>query len=121
MEEIWKDIKGYEGKYQVSNYGSVKTLNYRRTGTARLLIPKNDKGYLAVGLYKNGKRKMFLIHRLVAEAFIPNPENLPQVNHIDEDKTNNYVENLEWCTQSYNNNYGTRLKRVSESLKNRAG
>ena len=108
MEEIWKDIKGYEGKYQVSNYGNVKSLNYHRTGKERLLKPTlQKKGYLYVSLCKPLKK--FKIHRLVAETFIPNPDNLPQVNHKDEDKTNNYVGNLEWCSLLYNINYGNGI------------
>lgn len=118
MEEVWKDIKGYEGKYQVSNLGRIKSLSYRNTGISKILVPKINKGYYEIGLYLNGIRKMFFVHRLVALTFIPNPNNLPQINHIDEDKTNNCVDNLEWCTQAYNNIYGTRLERVSSSLKN---
>lgn len=114
MEEIWKDIKGYDGKYQISNYGNVKSLNYRCTGKEQLLKPSlHTNGYLFVRLCK--PLKMYLIHRLVAEAFIPNPDDLPQVNHKDEDKTNNHVVNLEWCTQSYNINYGSRNERISKS------
>lgn len=120
--EEWKDIKGYENKYQISNLGRVKALDYRRTGKEQIISIKNNKGYSEVALWKDSKRKMFMVHRLVAQAFIPNPNNLPQVNHKDENKTNNIVENLEWCTQSYNNSYGTRLERVSSSLKrNTAG
>ena len=109
--EIWKDIKGYEGLYQVSNLGRVK--NIKRN---RLLKPLSDNTnrYLRVRLYdKNLKMRHKSVHRLVAEAFIPNPNNLPQVNHKDEDKTNNDVSNLEWCTIQYNICYGTRLERVS--------
>ena len=117
MEEIWKDIKGYEGKYQVSNYGNVKSLNYRRTGNEKLMKPTlQNNGYLCVNLYK--PLKLYLIHRLVADAFIQNPDNLPCVNHKDENPTNNHVDNLEWCTYEYNLNYGTRNKRASESLLN---
>ena len=113
MEEIWKDIKGYEGKYKVSNLGNVKSLNYNRTCKERILkYGINTDGYLFVGLSKNGIHKNFLIHRLTAQAFIENPDNLPQVNHIDEDKSNNCVENLEWCTAEYNNNYGTHNERI---------
>lgn len=119
MEEIWKDIKGYEGKYQVSNLGRIKVLNYKRSGQEHIMATKNNKGYCEIRLAKDGKRKDFIVHRLVAQAFIPNPNNLPQVNHIDENKTNNCVNNLEWCTQAYNNSYGTRLERVSATLKNK--
>lgn len=106
-EEIWKDIAGYEGLYKVSNLGRVKSLNYLRKGIEKERIPnKNNSGYLIVGLHKDGKIKTFLIHRLVAEAFIENVNDLPQVNHIDENKLNNSVENLEWCSAKYNSNYG---------------
>lgn len=119
MEEIWKDIKGYEGKYQISSHGNVKSLNYNRTGKEHLLIQSIDKhSYHSIHLCLYGKYKCFFIHRLVSEAFIPNPDNLPCVNHKDENKHNNHVDNLEWCTHKYNNEYGTRLKRVSESLLN---
>jgi hypothetical protein len=118
--EIWKDIEGYEGKYQVSSCGRVKSLNYNKTGREQILEPiKFSNGYLLVCLYKNGKGKYKLIHRLVAEAFIPNPKNLPYVNHKDENKENNRVDNLEWCEQKYNLNYGTRNERISKKLLNR--
>lgn len=127
MEEIWKDIEGYEGYYQVSNLGRVRSLDryitgnngaiYLRQGQIKEIKPHHS-GYLFVSLMKNRKRKIMAVHRLVAEAFIPNPDNLPQINHKDEDKTNNRVENLEWCTGKYNCNYGTHNKRVSDKLTN---
>lgn len=108
MKEIWKDCKGYEGKYQVSNLGRVWSIKRQHYLTPN----KHTKGYLQVTMMaKNGKMKMEYIHRLVAIAFIPNPNRLPQVNHKDEDKTNNCVDNLEWCNSKYNNNYGTHTKR----------
>lgn len=118
--EIWKDIENYEGLYQVSNKGNVKSLNYMHTGDERLLKPiAISNGYLQVYLYKNGKRKFCKIHRLVASAFLENADKLPQVNHKDEDKTNNNIENLEWCTSQYNCNYGTRGMRISKNQLNR--
>ena len=111
--EIWKDIKGYEGLYQVSNLGRVKSERKNR-----LLKPRLQKnGYLRVNLYdKNSKRSTKSVHRLVAKAFISNPNNLEFVNHKDENKTNNVVSNLEWCTAKYNSNYGTKLERQSKAL-----
>lgn len=111
MEEIWKDIEGYEDLYQVSNRGKVRSL--RRNIILRQGITSN--GYKSVNLYKNKGYKHFRIHRLVAEAFLPNPNNLPFVNHKDENKLNNCVENLEWCDGKYNLNYGTRGKRISQN------
>lgn len=112
-KEIWKDIIGYEGLYQVSNFGRVKSFKF---GKERILKPGTNKyGYLIVILCKNGKVKHFYVHRLVAEAFIPNPHNYPCVNHKDECKTNNNVNNLEWCTYTYNNNYGTKIERISKN------
>lgn len=106
MKEIWKDIAGYEGLYQVSNFGNVMSLNYRRMGYSKLLTPKcNNSGRLWVELANNGKTAPLQIHRLVAVAFIPNPNNLPQVNHKDENPKNNKVDNLEWCTGEYNIRY----------------
>ena len=117
--EIWKDIEGYEGLYQVSNEGRVKSLNYRHTGEEQMLKPANNGwGYLQVNLWKNSKHKMYRVHRLVANAFLPNPDKLPQVNHKDECKTNNCVENLEYCTAKYNVNYGTYKARISETMTN---
>ena len=116
MEE-WRDIKGFEGKYMVSNTGKVKSLNYNRTGKEKILKPyDNGHGYLYVVLYKDGKDKKYRINRLVAMAFIPNSDNLPEVNHKDEDKTNNCVENLEYCSRLYNMNYGTRTEKTCKPV-----
>lgn len=116
MEE-WRDVVGYEGLYKVSSLGRVKSLNYRNTGKEQILKPyKNNYGYLIVNLSKGGKERRALIHRLVAHAFIPNPYNLQFVNHKDENKLNNCVENLEWCDQGYNNRYGTRTERMAKKL-----
>lgn len=110
MEEIWKDIDGYEGLYQVSNLGNVRSLNYRGHGYIRCLVPKcNNRGRLWVELKRNGAKKPMQIHRLVATAFLPNPKNLPLVNHRDENPKNNTALNLEWCTASYNAKYSWNL------------
>ena len=111
MEE-WRDIKGYEGIYQVSSLGRIKSLpRYTRNGSCKyekILKQCDDKeGYKILNLYKNGKHKTFRVHRLVAQEFIPNPNNLPEINHKDENPANNNLENLEWCTCKYNHNYGT--------------
>lgn len=112
MKEIWKDIEGYEGVYHVSNLGRAK-----RVTTGRILKSGKDRGgYLQVDLCKNGKHKTHRIHRLVAQAFIPNPENKPEVNHIDENKTNNMVSNLEWMTAKENSNHGTRNERMAKAI-----
>lgn len=125
--ETWLPIKGYEGIYEISNLGRVKRLAYDKNVCGgskqhcceRILKPQIRKhGYLAVSISKNNKMKSYLIHRLVAIAFISNPNNLPQVNHKDENPSNNNVENLEWCDQRYNSNYGTSKERISTKLKN---
>lgn len=114
--EEWKDIKGYEGLYKVSNLGKIKTLKRRRV-KEKIMKPENDKGYYRVSLSKNGKRKHYFIHMLVAKHFVPNYYNLPEINHKDENSFNNCYDNLEWCTHSYNLSYGTRNKKVVEKLR----
>ena len=115
MIEEWRPIKGYEGLYEVSNTGLV-----RNVVKGRYLKPGFDKnGYLKCVLSKGGKQRTVYIHRLVATAFIPNPDGLPQVNHRDEDKTRNVVDNLEWCTSKYNVNYGSaQERRVQKNIEN---
>lgn len=113
--EIWRDIVGYEGLYQISNNGNVRSFHSKDGSPLLLTHEVIKKGYCRVCLYKNGVKKKELIHRLVAFAFVPNPCNLPFVNHKDEDKSNNHSSNLEWCTNIYNENYGTRNKRTGES------
>lgn len=112
--EYWKPIPGYED-YEVSNLGRVRSLKY---GKIRILKPGKTKGYLHVILYKNCTSKWFKVHRLVAMAFIPNPDNLPMINHKDENPGNNAVSNLEWCDASYNNSYGTLPERQSQKQLN---
>ena len=123
--EIWKDYKDYEGLYQASNLGRLRSLDRwvkSKSGSVRLCKGKilklcTDKyGYLKVGLYKNNKVKTYLVHRIIAETFLPNSDNLPCVNHKDEDKTNNNVNNLEWCNSEYNNAYGTRTERCCKPV-----
>ena len=133
--EIWKtavyDGELYEGLYRVSNWGRILSLNYRNTGKSELMTPTQDTdGYLRVDLCKNGKPKTCKVHRLIAEVFLPNPENLPQVNHKDEDKTNNFVflnedgtvnkkkSNLEWKSPKDNCNHGTRNERIAKANTN---
>lgn len=133
-KEIWKPIKGYEGKYEVSNLGNVRSLDhvvfvkqdkreYEMLRKGKLLRPLVRRhGYLGVQLYGHGRNERNLttcsIHRLVAEAFLENPHNLPEVNHKDENKTNNRLDNLEWCTHKENSNYGTRAKRIGDCFRN---
>ena len=138
MKEIWRPIKNYETYYEVSNLGRVRSVDrviidsdgVKRLLKGKILKPaKNNNGYLVCGLRKNSKANSFTVHRLVAQAFLPNTDNLPEVNHKDENKDNNRVflkkngsvnldkSNLEWCTRSYNINYGTRNKQVAEKLK----
>lgn len=108
-KETWKPVKGYEGLYEVSDKGNVRSLNYRGlNGRVHELVLLDVKGYLKVNLWKDDEMKSHSVHRLVAEAFIPNPDGKPQVNHKDEVKSNNVVENLEWATSLENVNWGTR-------------
>ena len=114
MKELWKDIKNWEGFYQVSNLGRVRSL---RRGKTRILRPlRKGGGYFRVELCFNGEKHNCSIHRLVATAFIPNPLNLPVINHKDENPSNNAASNLEWCTHKYNMNYGTCKARIVEKL-----
>ena len=126
--EIWKDISGYENKYQVSNFGRIKSLQRDvisgrggfRTVKEKILKPKIDRyGYLTIDLRdQNQIRKTLKIHRLVAIAFISNPENKIQVNHKNESKTDNTIQNLEWTTPLQNSNYGTRTERSAKKRRN---
>ena len=127
MEEEWKNIRDYEGLYQISNNGNVKSLGRwvncknkgKRWKKEKIMKSSVDKeGYLFVGLHKNGYIKNYYVHRLVAEAFIQNTNNLPQVNHKNEMKDDNRVENLEYCDAKYNMNYGTRLERIYKKTTN---
>lgn len=113
MEEVWKDIEEYENMYQISNLGNV--MSFKRKNPKLLSKVINLDGYYVVNLTKDKKTKVFTIHRLVAKAFISNLDNLPQVNHKDENKLNNIVSNLEWCTLQYNHNYGSRNHRTGLS------
>ena len=115
MKEEFKEIIGYEGWYWISNLGNVKS-KFRQ-----LKLCINKDGYYVVNLCKENRMKTFNVHRLVALHFIDNPDNLPQVNHKDECKTNNCVTNLEWCTQQYNHDYGTRNERTGHSQMNKQG
>jgi hypothetical protein len=108
--EVWKDIPDYEGKYQVSSLGNVKSLNYHREHKEKLLTLCEDSyGYLTVLLYKDGKRKACAVHRLVASAFLDNTTSYPSINHKDENKHNNCVDNLEYCSVGYNNRYSKEI------------
>ena len=117
MEEIWKAIVGYEGLYEVSNFGRIRSLNYRRTGEVQELeLRPNTKGYLIIDLSKNGKVETFKVHRLVANAFIPNPHNLDTVNHIDHNRQNNNVSNLEWLSREDNTSEAQRSKGIKKVI-----
>ena len=125
QKEVWKDIKDYEGLYQVSNLGNVKSIDKiikRKNGIEQhfkeKIINKWNSNYAYVNLSKNGKGKTYTIHRLVAQAFIDNPNNYPCVNHKDENKKNNNVNNLEWCDYKYNNNYNFKMNKIRDKLIN---
>jgi len=111
MREQWKNIEGYN--YQVSSKGRIR--NKATKAIKKTFI--NDSGYVIVSLYKEKRLKTFRVHRLVAETFLPNPNNFREINHRDEQKTNNHVSNLEWCTREYNLAYGTRGLRQSQTMK----
>ena len=116
-KELWRDVKGYEGLYQVSSEGRVKSLKRKGRKKERILKHQIDRnGYLRLNLCAGGKSRLFFVHRLVCQAFHENPDNNPCVNHIDENKTNNAASNLEWCTYEENNNYGTRNERASKPV-----
>lgn len=120
MAEVWRDVAGYEGLYQVSNQGNVRSIDRTITDGCRTRLYKgkhlkqfiDHRGYKVVTLSNQGKLKQIKVHRLVAAAFIPNPNGYPEINHKDERKCNNLVENLEWCTTQYNTSYGTRASRM---------
>ena len=115
----WREIDGFPN-YMVSNTGEIKSLNYNKTGKEKVLIPhKLSNGYLGINLYDDNKRSCYLlIHRLVAQAFLPNPNGYSIINHKDENRSNNSVNNLEWCSYKYNLNYGNRNSKLSNSLTN---
>lgn len=121
LVEKWRDIADYKGLYQISSIGRVRSMDridaLGRLRHAQILKHKhNNRGYYTYCLNADGRAKYFLAHRLVAQAFIPNPDELPEVNHKDEDKSNNCVSNLEWCSDKYNLNYGTRKDRICKSV-----
>jgi hypothetical protein len=119
-EEVWKDVKGYEGIYQVSNFGNVKSLGNEFTRKERFLkLSPQSKGYLTVVLQKNATRKMILVHRIVAEYFLSNPLNKSQINHINGDKTDNKVENLEWVSHRENLDHAIKNNLTLKGEKNR--
>lgn len=120
LTEHWKDITGYEGMYHISDHGRVRSLQRidprgRKCGGELRALDIHYKGHIMLRLFKSGDHKKFFVHRLVAKAFIPNPENLPLVNHIDSNKQNNHISNLEWCTEKYNTQHYYQAKREREA------
>lgn len=112
MKELWKNVPEYEGLYQISSLGQVRSLKKNK-----LLKPETTHfGHKRVRLYKDGVTKKIYVHQLVARAFIPNPNLFPYVNHMDQNPANNHADNLEWCTQKHNLNYGTRNQRLRQSI-----
>nr|DAK53368.1 MAG TPA: homing endonuclease [Caudoviricetes sp.] len=113
INEIWKDIVGYEGLYKVSNFGNIYSVKRKRN----LKLLNNHHGYKRIRLYVGSKNwKIYAVHRLVVQAFIHNPDNLPEVNHKDKNCSNNFVDNLEWCTRAYNVNYGKRIEKTYSAV-----
>lgn len=117
MNELWKPIPGYEGLYEICNFGLVRSIGSPRHPGCILKIFEYPNGYCYVSLHKNKKQKNHMVHRLVALAFIPNPGGLPYVNHKDENKRNSRADNLEWCDRIYNTRYGTGIERMAEKHK----
>ena len=126
MNEQWKDVAGYEGLYQVSNYGRVRSLDRYVANKNGIALKKgkiitsadvSKKKYQKVNLWKDNSGKCYLVHRLVAEAFLPNPEHFQEVNHKDENPLNNSADNLEWCDRTYNAHYGTRGERAAAKVR----
>lgn len=119
MNEIFKDIPGYEGIYQVSNLGRVRSLNFRRSGNEKIMnTTVGHDGYSRVSLFKNYIRKKYTVHRLIALVFIPNPDNKPCIDHINGNRSDNRVDNLRWCTNKENMNFSLVRKHLSDSLLN---